>query len=62
MWCDKMIGFSLRFGRHSSQYSRASTFTFRWSMPSWQMSACTVPVSCQQAWQQTQDGGLAAHT
>ena len=29
MWCDRMMGFSLRFGRHSSQYSRARTFTFR---------------------------------
>ena len=28
-----------RLGRQSSQYSRASMLTLRWSMPSWQMSA-----------------------
>lgn len=41
MGCDSTTGLSLRFGTHSSQYSRASMLTFRWSMPSWQMSACT---------------------
>ena len=29
-----------RLGLQPSQYSRASMFTLRWSMPSWQMSAC----------------------
>lgn len=37
---DKMTGLSLRLGLHWSQYSLASTFTFLWSRPSWQMSAC----------------------
>lgn len=36
----RMMGLSLRLGRVESQYSRASTFTLRWSIPSWQMSAC----------------------
>jgi hypothetical protein len=39
MGCDSTTGLSLRLGTHSSQYSRASMLTFRWSMPSWQMSA-----------------------
>lgn len=40
MGCDSTTGLSFRLGTHSSQYSRASMFTFRWSIPSWQMSAC----------------------
>ena len=36
-----MTGLNLIFGSAASQYSRASMLTLRWSMPSWQMSACT---------------------
>ena len=39
---DRMTGLNLRLGFTRSQYSRASMFTLRWSMPSWQMSACNV--------------------
>lgn len=39
MWCDRMTGLIL-LGRASSAYSLARTLTLRWSMPSWQMSAC----------------------
>lgn len=42
-----MIG--LFFLLMSSQYSLARTFTFRWSMPSWQMSACWI----QKHWDNT---------
>ena len=42
---DRITGLNLRLGFMRSQYSRASMFTFRWSMPSWQMSACTAPAS-----------------
>ncbi len=35
-----MTGLCLILGSAESQYSRASMFTLRWSMPSWQMSAC----------------------
>ncbi len=35
---DSMTGLSFRL--ILSQYSRASMFTFLWSMPNWQMSAC----------------------
>ena len=38
MACEMMTGFNFRLVM--SQYSLASTFTFRWSMPSWHMSAC----------------------
>ena len=38
MWWLRMTGLR-RLGLQSSQYSRASMFTLRWSMPSWQMSA-----------------------
>ena len=34
------MGLNLILGDVASQYSRASMFTLRWSMPSWQMSAC----------------------
>ena len=37
MGWDRMTGLNLRLT--ASQYSRASMFTFRWSVPSWQMSA-----------------------
>ena len=38
MACEMMTGFNFRLVM--SQYSLASTFTLRWSMPSWHMSAC----------------------
>lgn len=37
MWWERMTGLNLILAM--SQYSRASMFTLRWSMPSWQMSA-----------------------
>lgn len=38
MACEMMMGLSFRLVM--SQYSLASMLTFRWSIPSWQMSAC----------------------
>jgi len=40
MACEMMMGLS--FLLMSSQYSRASMLTLRWSIPSWQMSACNI--------------------
>lgn len=39
MGWEMMMGLSFRL--ISSQYSRASMLTLRWSIPNWQMSACT---------------------
>mmetsp|Transcript_45318 Transcript_45318/g.144215 ORF Transcript_45318/g.144215 Transcript_45318/m.144215 type:complete len:202 (-) Transcript_45318:364-969(-) len=39
MWCERMMGLFFLLGFITSQYSRASMFTLRWSMPSWQISA-----------------------